>query len=466
MVRLAIAVLLALPLSRPQDKAPVPPAQAQKDAEALIKGIFKDEYAKKTPEGQQALAKKLLQQGRETSNDAAAQYVLFREAADVASKAGDVAAALDAAKAISDHFDVDAVAVKTKLLLDAPATFRTPELAKAYGELCLTAAGEACAVDRLDEAKGVLGKAEAAAKAAKDPGLVSRVQKQRKELEALQAEAQKAKAGEVTLQSNPDDPAANLAVGRYLVAKGKLDQAVAHLAKGSDAALKAAAQKDAAAGKESDSQLQAGNGWWDAAEKEKEGPFRKALQERARERYEAAYAAATGLSRVAIEKRLDVLDRATSAAPEGPPTLRLMTFAEFDAIAAQYPHERDLAAKFGKATASSQFQNRDPNNVFKGNRRSDAWTLGKCPGWFEAKWDPPVRGRTLLLVGRNVPLGNDQWGQATLILNGSIKLPLSGMCASKVVVVELGTARRLESLRAEIPATGGYPGLGTVEVFR
>ena len=463
MSRLAIGFLLVQALIHSQEKAPVPAAQAQKDAEVLIKGIFKNEYAKRTPESLQAFAKKLLQQGRETTNDAAARYVLFRESVDVACKAGDFAVALDAAKAISDHYDVDPVALKAKLLIDAPATFRTPELAKNFADLCLAQAGEAIAADHLDEAKSLLGKAEAAAKAAKDLNLVNRILKRKKEVEALQSETQKGKAAEITLQTSPDDPAANLSVGRYLVAKGKLDQAIPHFAKGSDPALRAAAEKDVAPPKEAADQVQAGNAWWDAAEREKEGTFRTAVRERAGKWYESAYAASTGLSRVAIEKRLDTLDRATSAASEGPPKLRVITFPEFDALASQYPREEDLAAKFGKATASSQYGDRVPDNVFKGNRRSDAWTLNTASGWFEAKWDPPVRGRTLVLIGRNST--SDGWGQATLTLNGSIKLPVKDMAGGRVIIVELGSARRLESLRADIGGDS-LPGLAAVEIFR
>jgi len=466
-VLLHLGAILSVVLAASQDKAAVPPAAAQKDSEALIKSLFKEEYAKRTPEGQLALARKLLQQARETKDDVTVRYVLFRETADLASKAGEFTVALDAVKAMAELYDVDAIALKVKVLLDSPATIRSPDQAKAVCDLCLSVAGEAIELDRPEEAKGVLGKAETVAKATKDMAFVNRTLKQKKELEAIQVENQKAKAAEATLKTSPDDAAANLALGRVLLSKGKADQAIPRLAKGSDPALKSAAERDLADPKDSPGQVQAGNGWWDAAEKEAEGPFRKALQERARGWYESAYAASSGLSRVAIEKRLDALDRTGSAEPLGPPKLRLVTFAEFEPLAGQFRREDDLAAKFGKATASSHYPNRDPNNVFKGNRLSDAWTLNSSPGWFEAKWDPPVRGRTLLLVGRNSPVGLDQWGQAaTLILNGSIKLPLKGMSGGKVIIVELGAARRLESLRAEITADGGYPGLGTVEVFR
>ena len=48
---------------------PEPDAAAQKDVLRKIKDLFKDEYAKKLPADQQALARKLLQSGMETADD-------------------------------------------------------------------------------------------------------------------------------------------------------------------------------------------------------------------------------------------------------------------------------------------------------------------------------------------------------------------------------------------------------------
>jgi hypothetical protein len=464
-------VLLALaapaPAQEPGKKLAPPSAQAQKNAETLIRSVFKDEYARKTPEGQQALAKKLIQQARETNVDPVARYVLFREAIDLASRSGDFLRALEAGDLLADLYEVDKLSLKVQALVDGSSALKSPEAAKSFAETCMSVVEAAMAADRPDDAKALAGKAEAAAKAAKDPGLVTRVQKQKREVESLAAEVQKGKAAETTLKTTPDDPAANLAFGKYLLAKGAADRALAHLAKGSDPGFKAAAEADLAAAKDplAQAQAQAGNAWWDLAEKEPAGPTRKALQERARGCYEAAISQMTGLARAAIEKRLDALDRVGPQPPPTPPTLRVLSYAEFETIAARFPREQDLAARFGKAAASGFYTDRQPENVFKGNRRSNAWTLDVAAGWFEATWDPPVRGRTLLMVGRASEPRFDSWGSATLTLNGSIKLPVKGMAGSTVLLVDLGSLGKLHSVRADIKGDS-LPGLATVEVYR
>ena len=45
-------------------QAPVPDAEPQKEAEAVIRDVFKAEYAKKTPADRTALARKLLAQAQ------------------------------------------------------------------------------------------------------------------------------------------------------------------------------------------------------------------------------------------------------------------------------------------------------------------------------------------------------------------------------------------------------------------
>src|SRR5262249_6318222 len=79
-------------------KAPVPAAEAQKKAEALIHELYEKEYAKaaKDRAARSQLAVTLLQEGRDTNDDWAGRFVLFREARDLAARAGDAPTALQA----------------------------------------------------------------------------------------------------------------------------------------------------------------------------------------------------------------------------------------------------------------------------------------------------------------------------------------------------------------------------------
>src|SRR5207237_680761 len=61
-------------------RAAVPDAGKQKEAEKIIKDLFKDQYAKKAAADRKALARQLLDQAAQSASDPAAAWVMFREA--------------------------------------------------------------------------------------------------------------------------------------------------------------------------------------------------------------------------------------------------------------------------------------------------------------------------------------------------------------------------------------------------
>src|SRR5689334_3102476 len=74
-----------------QDTRLLPPdAAAQKKAEAIIRELFKDDYAKTSLMDRGALLRKLVAQARQTADDPAAKYVLYREARDMCAQIGEV----------------------------------------------------------------------------------------------------------------------------------------------------------------------------------------------------------------------------------------------------------------------------------------------------------------------------------------------------------------------------------------
>jgi WD40 repeat protein len=115
------------------DRLPVPVGAVLARAEEKIKEAYKAEYAKKKPEEVKALAARLLQDGAETKDRPADQFVLFREARDQAARAGDVELALRAVEKLAGAFKVDATEMKVKVLEEvrraesaAKADDRTP----------------------------------------------------------------------------------------------------------------------------------------------------------------------------------------------------------------------------------------------------------------------------------------------------------------------------------------------------
>src|SRR5689334_562099 len=109
---LMLMSLALLAIASQEVKDPVPPEAALTQTEKTVREIFKDDYLKRSPAGQQALARKLIQQGIETKEDPTARYVLFREGAELATRAGDLTTLLQALNEILKAFQTTPVVVK------------------------------------------------------------------------------------------------------------------------------------------------------------------------------------------------------------------------------------------------------------------------------------------------------------------------------------------------------------------
>lgn len=108
------------PEPEPAEPVALPDKAAQAKALKLVKEVFAEEYRKKSVEDKLALAAQLLEQARGSGNDAATQYVMLREARDIAAAGGDLGTALSAVDEIAAVFaDVDAIAMKLEALAAA-----------------------------------------------------------------------------------------------------------------------------------------------------------------------------------------------------------------------------------------------------------------------------------------------------------------------------------------------------------
>src|SRR5262249_44077675 len=127
-----------------------------------------------------------------------------------------------------------------------------------------------------------------------------------RESEYWKAESEKMKDAYATLKTNPNDPAANLTVGRYLfIAREDYDEGVKFLAKGADPKLKDAAEKDIKAGQGGEAEeMAAADAWYALATAKDVDPIAKpAFQVRAHHWYTEVLPDATGLNKNKAEKR-------------------------------------------------------------------------------------------------------------------------------------------------------------------
>jgi hypothetical protein len=295
-------------------KAPVPDEAAMATARAELKATYGDlEQKGKKPEEKLKLSKEFVSVA-ESEKGPALRYVLLDAARRLAMDGQDLRAAMEVAGAIEESFEGDGLDLQLQTLkLAATATLPTSAwetAAEVAGELTNSA-----------QEKGRLEVADSASQLAMEfaghsksadfkktfKQLRDKVASQLKEWEAV-------KAAEQTLASKPDDPAANLAVGRWnCLHLGDWDKGIPQLAKSSDAKLAAAAVAE-----KEDKLLPAADAWSAAAEAlsgaEKAVTLRHAL-----ELYQEASEKLTGLEQLKATKRVsEVTELLAQSASESP----------------------------------------------------------------------------------------------------------------------------------------------------
>lgn len=352
-MRLILACLLAVsyPLAAGDSRQPVPDQAKQAESENLIEDLFKTDYAKPAAADKLALAQKLLQQATETKDDPAARFVLLREARDLAALAGDTETAFSSVDQMAKDFAVDGGAEKLTVLPKLESSARTPEQAGKLVEALIQAADGAIDADDYGMAGKLMMRAESVATRAQSAPLLAKARARRKEIQDLAQQSKGLEAARKTLSEKPDDPEANLAVGKFTCfVKGDWENGLPMLAKGSDLGLKAMAEaeRDLSAPLDGAAQLRIGDGWWDMAEKES-GAAKVNVQRRSAKWYRDALPKLTGLNKVKLERRLDALNRVPLASAPGNrlPKLKGSFFASADNAASIYLNGKKIMSVDG-----------------------------------------------------------------------------------------------------------------------
>ena len=244
-----IALLLTDPTQDP--KAPVPDEASRKPWVRELREIYKEEYAKRDPGSRIALASKFLSQATQTK-DPASRYVLLWEAMNLAESSGHPATALGAIDQLDKGFDLSsakpalqATKMKLAVLKTTKKKIRSREGLKAIAETYLAVAREALARGEFESAQDAAKGAGPAARAARDSTLAKEASGLSRAIPDLKRLGKEYPKAEVTLSVEPDNPKANLTVGRYACfIENDWKRGLPCLARGSDARLKAAASRD------------------------------------------------------------------------------------------------------------------------------------------------------------------------------------------------------------------------------
>jgi hypothetical protein len=247
----AVAILILSVAAGAQDpadtavKAPIPDEASVKKAETDVRELFKADYKSTDASDRRALAKKLLDATNKDDLDAPVRYVALREAADLAAQGEDLATSFAAVDRLAARFEVEPFGLKADALAAARKAARRTDVLAKIAATAIRTSREARAADRLDAAQRLIKEAETSARGAKDGSLTKPIADEVRLLAAAKKDLAEVEEARAKLSGTPDDPKANLTVGRWLVfEKGKTKEGLPHLAKGADKRLSEAAKLD------------------------------------------------------------------------------------------------------------------------------------------------------------------------------------------------------------------------------
>jgi PA14 domain len=288
------------------NRTPVPGDAAVAKAEAGVRQILKDDYARKQPAERKALAQKLITLADQTADDPAARYVMLRDARDFAVEVADPVLAVHAIDGLAKWYQVEGSVQKLAALEKILTASSSAAVLKVIAEAAGPAADDALADDEFDEATQF---AQLAANAARKGKLgqaaiddaeyrLAHAKKARDSFAAIRPALEK-------LKTDPDDRDANSAVGKYrCFVQNRWDDGLKHLARGANTALRELAELDLKTprtGVPPDAKI--ADAWWDYAQS---APTDEqwAVQTRTRYWYGRCIPGLTGLNKAKAEARL------------------------------------------------------------------------------------------------------------------------------------------------------------------
>ncbi|HEY5311934.1 MAG TPA: SUMF1/EgtB/PvdO family nonheme iron enzyme, partial [Pirellulales bacterium] len=181
---------------------------------------------------------------------------------------------------------------------------QSTETSRLLAATALDRVNEAVGEQHYDQAGRLVELAMIAARKSKDASLVKQALERTKGVAAARQLSDAKEQAEATLSGEPDDPAANLALGKYLCfARDDWLVGLPHLAKGGDTVLRGLAAESLTTAAEPNAQTALADRWWQAAEKAK-GKDKPDLQAGAAHWYALAVSGLSGLAKVRVEQRL------------------------------------------------------------------------------------------------------------------------------------------------------------------
>lgn len=294
-----LLVAVCARVSAQQVKLPPPSEEQRNEVMGLLSEVYKSEYvAAKTSKQKSSLASKILVAAKETK-DNVARYAMLKLAIDIAVQAADTEIVTEAIDMMDQQYEIDEPAVRLSALsstvkrinvstepaaLDAVVQYSLAAIDRNDYESALTLLGGSTIYFREPSSRRTLN------------NLISRVRLLRSQYDNVSEHLD-------TLEDQPDDPEANLAVGKYrCFGRDQWPIGLRNLANGSDERLKAIATWELAGAEKGEQQVRIADGWWAYAESI-EGEEARLSKLRAGAFYRLAASSLQGLQRAKAAAR-------------------------------------------------------------------------------------------------------------------------------------------------------------------
>jgi hypothetical protein len=312
----------------PPKRRAVPSPEELAERLASARQAFEAEFQSATKPAQKAvLARHILTAADNSKSDITARYVLVDLARKVFIQAGEVNDALAAARTLEKEFDIpeDQLVIESLEALDEltmPSEQRT-----IMARVAIDLADDWLAADEFDlvqfaQAEKLATIASQSAGKQKDAELRKEIVQRRNQIMRVVTSAKAVQSSLTVLETKPDDPAANLAVGKFrCFVQEEWAEGLPNLAKGGDPLFAGPAALDLATSSRKPADLAAaGESWLKLAADNKtiDRDDRPAIQRRAKEHLTAALPGLTGLESLRIQRRLDEIKDVAAPAPKRP----------------------------------------------------------------------------------------------------------------------------------------------------
>jgi len=283
----------------------VPSAEDQAAVLEKLKEVYELDK-QRTIDEKLALAGEMLTLAERSRGRPTERFVVLRKVMELASEGGDAASAFEAIDRIAADFEIDALTVKAKVLPNVTAAAGDAEKLGWLTEAGLALVDEAAGRSQYDVANAIIETVHRACLGPAGRDYRKRLYDRRMEIERLYRLWQEFDEALSKLELTPDDPEANLAVGRwYCLRQNDWPQGLPHLAKGSDPALRAAAEDEVTlTPTDPAAQVRLADKWWDLAEAA-EDEAKAALMHHAGTWYRKAKPGVqTSLEKIELDRRL------------------------------------------------------------------------------------------------------------------------------------------------------------------